>query len=129
MTGKPRGPSVAGQLPQHYFKRLAKAMDPNETTTGYLQAIERDLGRLTLIERRLTRLEKAFRDVAKALDLPLARIEKRQNELDVVLDAVLGHIREQENEPIQNAEASTHNEGSRAQSEVCGQDRHSGRRG
>ena len=40
------------------FRRLARAMDPNEVVAGYLQALERDAQRLRHIERRLSRIEK-----------------------------------------------------------------------
>ena len=64
------------------FKRLAKALDPNEATLGYLQAIERDLARLTLIERRLKRIELATAAMLKVVGAIVVRLEEQANAVE-----------------------------------------------
>ena len=80
------------------FRRLAKLMDPNEVVAGYLQALERDAHRLSLIERRLSRIEKMLVLLGKSV----ADLSVFNNQLELltsVVDALAVAQRKAEENP------------------------------
>ena len=87
------------------FRRLARAMDPNEVVAGYLQALERDAQRLSLIERRLSRIEKLLVLFGRSLT-DLSLITTRIDGLSMAVDSLSvaqKHAEENPYVPQQNA--------------------------